>query len=360
MIKLNKLDELMESKKLDYILLCGQPNITYFTNVVKPSGCLLFMEKGGSVEILTPLLEYERISKQVSSDVVRVLPYSTYKIGYEEVIHDPLTYIKDKSSKAAKIGIDLGYVTYSTYKLIKSIEGKVIDINDDILNFRSIKDEHEINFIENALRISEDALLKLMDELNCGITELQAVGLLEKFMRYLGAEGVAFDTIVASGVNTSYPHAIPGTKVIGCNEHVVVDLGAVYHSYASDLTRTLLREAIGEVARIFDAVEHALSVAEDYVGPYMKASEVDGRIREILTKYGLNKYFIHSSGHGLGIEVHEMPRIAQGVDTELRPGMVITLEPGVYIKGLFGVRIEDLLTITKSGVRILNRLGHRI
>ncbi|MCX8186744.1 MAG: Xaa-Pro peptidase family protein [Sulfolobales archaeon] len=359
MIRLNKLDELMESRKLDYIIICGQPNIAYLTNLVKPTGCLLIKGKDAGAEIITPLLEYERIFKQVRTDVIKVHPYSSYKVGYEEVITDPIGYVRGKISKADKVGIDLGYINYSIYNLVTGIHEKVVNISDDMQYMRCIKDESEIHLIETALRITEDALTKFVNEFFYGITELQAVGLLEKFMRDLGAEGVAFDTIVASGINTVYPHAVPSNKAVLENEHLIVDAGATYRSYSSDMTRTMLMGASSEVVKVFDVVEQALLAAEDYVAPYMKVSEVDGKVREVLRKYGVDKYFTHSSGHGLGLEVHEMPRIAQGVDMELKPGMVITLEPGVYIRGQYGIRIEDVVVITNSGRKILNKLSHR-
>lgn len=359
---LNKLFKLLELRGLDYIILGGQPNITYFTGVPKPSGCLLIVRKDGYAELLTPLLDYSRVLRSIRSNRIAVLPYTTYNISsYGEVISDLIAYVKSKLPSRVKVGMDLNYVNPILYKLTTSLGGDVVDIGSDVLNIRAIKDEYEVGFIKEALRIAEDALAKLLDELELGITELRAVGLLEKYLRDLGACGVAFDTIVASGPNTAYPHAVPSSKNIVSGEHVIVDLGAVFHLYSSDMTRTVcVGNIASEVSKTLNAVEEALVVAEDYVGPYVRVSDVDIKIREVLSRYGLENYFIHSSGHGVGIEVHEVPRIAQGVNEELKPGMVITLEPGVYVGDLYGVRIEDMVLITNSGREVMNRLSRRL
>ncbi len=360
--RLGKLFKLLELRGLDYIVLGGQPNITYFTGISKPSGCLLVMRGDGYTELLTPLLDYSRVLRSVRSNGVVVLPYTTYEVRtYSEVISDLITYVKSKLPNGVKVGVDLNYVNLTMYRLVSVLGGKVTDISSDILSIRAIKDGHEINSIKEALRIAEDALVRLLSDLGQGVTELRAVGLLEKYLRDLGAHGVAFDTIVASGSNTAYPHALPSSKSVVSGEHVIVDLGAVFHSYSSDITRTVCVGNIpGEVSETLNAVEEALVVAEDYVGPYIRVSDVDSKIRDVLSRYGLEKHFTHSSGHGVGIEVHEVPRIAQGITEELKPGMVITLEPGVYVGDLYGVRIEDMVLITNSGREVMNRLSHKL
>lgn len=362
MNNLSKLIKFVEFKGLDSALLCGQPNITYFLGLPKPSNCLLIVEAGWSAELLTPLLDYDRVSKQVSSLGVKVTPYTAYRVESQyEVVSDPLTYVKDKLSNSTKVGVDLNYINYMAYRLVSTLGERVVNIGNDLLGIRAIKEDVEVELISKALKITEDALLRVLNDLDVGDTELGVVGLLEKYLRDLGAEGVAFDTIVASGVNSAYPHAIPGSKNIAANEPIVIDVGAVFHTYASDLTRTTYVGSIpSEVSKMFEAIDEALSAAEDFVGPYVKVSEVDCKVRKVLSKYGFDKYFIHSTGHGVGVEVHEAPRIAQGVEEELKPGMVITLEPGAYIRDYYGVRLEDMVLITKSGRKVLNTLSHTL
>ncbi len=360
---LDKLLKLMDFKELDLIILGGQPNISYFIGVPKPSGCLLIGWKDGYIELLTPLLDYDRVLKYAEGGGVRVVPYATYKVDPTyEVVPDPVSYVKSKVSRGFKVGTDLGYINFTLYRLISSLGGEnVVNVTEDILKLRSIKDEVEVDSITNALRITEDALTKVLNELRPGMTELEIVGLLEDYLRRLGAEGTAFDTIVASGRNSAYPHALPSSKVMGDGDHLVIDVGAIFRSYCSDITRTVfVGGAPDEVPKLLDAVIEALEVAEDYVGPYVKVSDVDSAVRKVLSRYGYDRYFIHSSGHGVGIEVHEHPRIARGVDAELVPGMVVTLEPGVYLRDLCGVRVEDMVFITSSGRKVLNRLSHRI
>jgi Xaa-Pro dipeptidase len=358
---MSKLKGLMSSKGLESLIICGQPNITYFTGIPKPSGTLMLVV-GDEVMLLTPLLDYERVSKSIGTRDINVVPYSRYAVkAYVDYVEDLTGYVKKKLSGVSRLGIDLNYINYLIYGLVNALTVDVVDVSGDIQLMRSVKEGYEVEFIRKALRISEEALMRTINELSYGVTELGVVGVLEKFMRDLGADGVAFDTIVASGVNSVYPHALPGNDVIQPNTPVVMDLGATYRSYSSDITRTVsLGRLPDEVFKVFEVVVEALVTAEDFVGPYVKVSEVDRRVREVLSRYGLDKYFIHSTGHGVGIEVHEHPRLAQGVDEVLRPGMVITLEPGVYIPGKFGVRVEDMVLITKSGREVLNKLQHRL
>jgi len=358
---LNKLREVMSSKGLESVIICGQPNITYFTGIPKPSGMLMLVTNDG-ITLLTPLLDYERISASISTRDIDVIPYSRYSVrAYVDYIEDPVDYIRRRLSGISKLGIDLNYINYSIYRLIKVLTTDVIDISNDIQFMRSIKEGYEVELIRKALRISEEALMRTINELDYGVTELGVVGILEKFMRDLGADGMAFDTIVASGINSVYPHALPSSNVVVPNTPIIMDLGAVYRSYSSDITRTIsLGKLPSDESKVFEVVVEVLTTTEDFVGPYVKVSEVDGMVRGVLSRYGLDKYFIHSTGHGVGIEVHEHPRIAHGVDEILRPGMVITLEPGIYIPGKFGVRIEDMVLITKSGREVLNTLKYEL
>jgi len=361
MINLNKLKELMSSKGLESVVICGQQNITYFTGIPKPSGTLMLIVND-EVTLLTPLLDYERVSNSVSTQDINVVPYSTYPVkAYVDYVEDLIGYVRRRVSGISRLGIDLNYINYLIYRLIKTLTLDVVDIGNDIQFMRSVKEGYEVEFIRNALRISEEALMRTINELSYGVTELGVVGVLEKFMRDLGADDLAFNTIVASGINSVYPHALPSSNVIQPNTPIIMDLGTIYRSYSSDITRTVsLGRLPNEVSKVFEVVVEALETVEDFVGPYVKVSEVDGRVREVLSRYGLDKYFIHSTGHGVGIEVHEYPRIAQGVNDVLKPGMVITLEPGVYIPGKFGVRVEDMVLITKSGREVLNTLQHKL
>jgi len=357
---LSKLTNLMISKDVDALVLSGWPNIFYFTGFPRCAGSILFLSVDGGAELLVPLLDYERALSSVRCGDIKITPFSMYEVpDVGNVVTDVITYLRGRLSKVRKLGVDLGYVNPTIYRLIKSFNSEVIDLTSDILNVRAVKDEYEIDLITNALRITEDALRRSINELRPGITEAEFAGILEMNLRFLGAEGFSFDTIVASGVNSSYPHAVIGRKTISEGEPVVIDMGATYGGYVADLTRTLYINYLpSEVLRIIDVVREVIESVEDFINPYIKVGEVDALARELLRKEGLSKYFTHSTGHGVGIEVHEHPRIAQGVNEVLKPGMVVTIEPGVYIPRAYGVRIEDMVLITKSGRKVLNSLRH--
>lgn len=356
---IKKLINLLENLGLDVAVIFGQSNITYFTGIPRLSGNILIAYRDNYIELLTPVVEYFRV-RDIRPSEVNVIPYSRYRLEFDGLlINDLLGYLKGRLSKASKVGMDLEYINFHAFQLIKSLNINVIDLSRYVLDMRAVKDDLEVELLSNALRISEEALSKAIGELNPKATELTFAGILEMYMRSLGAEDFAFETIVASGINSAYPHAVPTSKELNIGEPIVIDFGASYGGYSSDITRTLyIGNLPKEITRTIEAVNEALNEAEDVIAPYLRASEVDSVVRKVLSKYGLCKYFIHSTGHGVGIEVHEPPRIALGSDEVLKPGMIITIEPGVYIPNQYGVRIEDMILITNSGKRVLNKLGH--
>jgi Xaa-Pro aminopeptidase len=173
-------------------------------------------------------------------------------------------------------------------------------------------------------------------------------------MRRKGASGPAFDTIIASGPRGALPHARASTRAVGKNELVVFDLGAILRGYSSDLTRTVfVGRAPAKIRRWYGAVREAQQAAREVLRPGVSAHEVDAAARQLLQRAGLGKNFVHSTGHGLGLEVHEMPRLARGEKWLLRAGVVVTIEPGVYFEGTGGIRIEDDALVTRDGAELL-------
>jgi len=179
---------------------------------------------------------------------------------------------------------------------------------------------------------------------------------LECFFKRNGSKGAAFDTIIATGKNSAYPHHITSNHPIRQNKPVVMDLGCVWEGYRSDLTRTVYLGKINSLfAKIFRLVQTAQDAAIRQVYPGQTAEAVDAAARQVIAKAGFGRFFIHGTGHGVGIDIHEAPRVAPGSKEVLREGMVITVEPGVYLPGKFGVRIEDTLLIEEKGCEILTR-----
>lgn len=215
---------------------------------------------------------------------------------------------------------------------------------------RLVKDRAELDKMRQAAKIADEAFSELLSELRPGMTELQAASRLEFLMRAKGASKTSFETIVVSGNRSSLPHGKPTEKVISCGELVTFDFGCVFGGYCSDMTRTIaVGEISGEMERVYETVRLAQETAAKAIKPGMTGREADRMARDIIEKAGFGEAFGHGTGHGVGIEIHERPTLSQKGEEVLRAGMIVTVEPGIYLPGKFGVRIEDMGVITASG-----------
>ncbi len=221
---------------------------------------------------------------------------------------------------------------------------------------RAVKDADEIAVIERAVAITDETFTHLCGYLQPGMTERQVAREIDRYMREMGAEGMAFDPHVASGPNAALPHATPTDRTLTLGEPVIIDMGARVAGYCADMTRTICLGEPGDDARaIYDAVLAALETSEAGIKPGITGAAADAFARDSLSAAGYGDQFLHSLGHGVGLEIHEDPRLRKlAVDQVLEPGMVITIEPGVYIAGWGGVRIEDTAVITEDGIRVLS------
>jgi Xaa-Pro aminopeptidase len=223
-----------------------------------------------------------------------------------------------------------------------------------VRNLRLIKDEQELKLMKRAAQLGVDLYHELLPQLQPGMPETAAAALLEQNARARGAEGMSFETIVASGPRSALPHGRATAQRLPRKGFVTMDFGVILKGYCSDMTRTVF---LGQPTRrerfTYDAVREAQQAAVAMVKPGVSCGEVDEAARSVLRKAGLAEYFTHSTGHGVGLEIHESPRIAADQSQSLLPGMVITIEPGVYIAGQFGVRIEDMVVVTREGGQVL-------
>lgn len=226
-----------------------------------------------------------------------------------------------------------------------------------VRGMRLIKGPEEIERIEAAIRVSEQAFEVLRRKVRPGMTESEVAGLIEYEMKKRGAAGPCFPTIAAVDGNAALPHYRPGDVRVPKTGLLLVDWGARLGEYCGDLTRVLLIGRIRpRIRQLYQAVLDAQLTAIAAIRPHIPCREVDQAARRVLDKAGLGKYFVHGLGHGLGIEVHEGPRVAASRQDTLEPGMVVTVEPGVYLPGLAGIRIEDDVVVTETGCRVLSRL----
>jgi len=259
---------------------------------------------------------------------------------------------KHKIKKLAFEGHDLSYSDYIKYK--NNISAELIDGNNAIEQIRIVKDETEITKIKKACQIITETLKEVMEIIEPGLRELDIATELAYTMRKKGAQREAFETIVVSGERSSLPHGKPSIKKINEGELITIDMGANYHNYNSDITRTIIMGKENQKQKeIFSIVLEAQKAALDFLKPGVKCKEVDSVARDIIAKKGYGEFFGHGLGHGVGLDIHELPRVSFSDDTVLLPGMVITIEPGIYLPGVGGVRIEDSVLITEEGYEIL-------
>ncbi|ARM76462.1 aminopeptidase P family protein [Acidianus manzaensis] len=337
MMRIDKLEKIEEDTK-SCVVIAGDPNVFYFSNY-RGAGVLITCE--GSTTLLVPLLEENRALDIKNLDIKIYYPY---KIA-ENIIEGSLTTAISKLVSSKSIALDVAWVPVSLYQNLSS-KFQIIDISDRVSSFRSIKDEDELLKIRKAGEITAEAM-KVSAEKILDNTEKQVSGIIDYTMKITGAEDYAFPSIVAGGKNSSYPHHIPTDYKIKNNDNVVVDIGAKFEGYCFDSTRTFNIKN-EEVRKIYEIVLQAQLEAIDAVTAGVKASEIDRIARRVIEKAGYGNHFIHSTGHGVGIEVHESPYIGFTSNDILKENMVVTVEPGIYIPDKFGVRIEDTMIVTKG------------
>jgi Xaa-Pro aminopeptidase len=223
-----------------------------------------------------------------------------------------------------------------------------------VSNLRLIKDEEEVRLMKQAAQMGVDLFHELLPQLHPGIPETTVAAILEHSARTRGADGMSFETIVASGPRSALPHGRATAQRLPRKGFLTLDFGVILNGYCSDMTRTVFLGRPTQRERIkYDAVREAQQAAVAAVKPGVSCGDVDEAARSVLRKAGLAEYFTHSTGHGVGLEIHEAPRIAADQSQSLLPGMVVTIEPGIYIAGEFGVRIEDMVAVTPQGGQIL-------
>jgi Xaa-Pro aminopeptidase len=225
---------------------------------------------------------------------------------------------------------------------------------DLIERLRAVKDADELSRMRQSARLISDVWTAAVRSVRPGVSERAVAADIERSMKLQGASGPSFESIVASGPRSAWPHARPTPKLLRKNELVVLDQGAILRDYCSDMTRTVfLGRSTNRVRSLYDAVLHAQEAAISAIRPGVSAASVDAAARKVFKQSGLERYFTHSTGHGLGLEIHEMPRLGRGEETLLEEGMVVTVEPGVYVERLGGIRIEDEVLVTAQGAEVL-------
>jgi Xaa-Pro aminopeptidase len=255
-----------------------------------------------------------------------------------------------------RLGFEKDFVTVGNYqKLAEGLSGiELVGLDDTIIELRAVKDLEEIELLAQAEAIGDKAFAHILDFLRPGLTERQVAIELERHMQDLGASGTSFETIVASGPRSAMPHGVASERVIGKNEFVKLDFGCVYKGYCSDMTRTVVvGKADGKQREIYHIVLEAQMAALAGIKAGITGVEADALARDVIVAKGYGDNFGHGLGHGVGLAIHELPRASRLSDNVLQPNSIVTVEPGIYLPGWGGVRIEDMVVVQEDGVRNL-------
>ena len=343
--RLAALRRILATQKFDAAVISNLTNVRYLCGFTGSSGaCIVTPE---AAHFLTDFRYKAQAKQQVSA------LYETH------VVEGPLWIAAGEILKklgAPRTAFEAEHVSYATYTdtqdAIKPVH--LVASRRLVEDLRLCKDVAEIAIIERAVKIIDDCFAHLCDFIKIGQTELEVAEEVTRFVKSRGASGVSFETIVASGERGALPHGTAGERVLAQGDLVTIDMGAVLDGYCSDFTRTICLGAPSERQQeIYETVWRAQTAACEALKPGLGCKEADAVARKIIDDAGFSENFGHGLGHGVGMEIHEAPRLSKLGTGKLQPGMIVTCEPGIYVEDLGGVRIEDMLLITQNGARIL-------
>lgn len=343
MSRLSKLQELLKEEKLDAILVTSPYNLRYVANFTGTTGLAVVTTE--EAFFVTDFRYTQQAADQAKGfEIVR-------NVG--PIFQEVKKIVADK--KIEQLGFEDLYVSFRSYDELEGLlDCDLVPVSGLVEELREIKDEEEIATIRKACEIADAGFKYILDYIKPGVSEIEVANRLDFYMRELGATGVSFETIVASGYRSAMPHGVASDKLIEQGDFVTLDFGCYYNGYVSDMTRTVsVGEPDPKLKEIYNIVLEAQLKVNEQVKAGMSGIEVDSIARDHITANGYGEYFGHSNGHGIGLEIHEGPNTSQKAPKVLVPGNVITNEPGIYLEGLGGVRIEDDLLITETGSEVL-------
>lgn len=343
------LQQLLRDKGNDYCALIISPeNRKYFTGFSSSDGFLLVSPD--RAVFITDGRYIEAAEKQISTCEVMLLGKTYPQIA---------TLLSEMNCR--HLLVESTRMTVSTYNSLKGVlKNTTVSTDttlDTIINsLRSIKTTNEVESIIKAQRIAEDAFRHILKFIKVGVTEKEIALELDFYMLRNGGEGLSFETIAVSGKNSSMPHGVPSDKIIENGDFITMDFGTIINGYHSDMTRTVaMGFATDEMKNVYDAVLKAQNNCLDNIKSGVSCKDGNMFSRSVINDLGYGQYFTHSTGHGVGVEIHEFPNLSPASDSVLQVGNIVTVEPGIYIPEKFGVRIEDMALITENGCENLTK-----
>ena len=350
--RLRRLQASLSGHKLGSLLIAHLPNVRYLCGFTGSAAALLVIDRS-AIDRSAILFTDGRYSAQAKEEVngARIV------IASKSPLVAAAEWLAAERRSSTTVGIEPESITAGMRdRLAGMLKGRARPRSAPLLveRARMVKDAGEILRIRRAVELGARLFRTACKKIRPGVTEVEVAAAMEYEARCAGAEGMSFPTILASGTRSAIVHGRASGARIPRRGFVVCDFGVILAGYCSDRTRTVhVGRPSGEARRLYEAVLEAQQAAIAAVRPGATASEVDGAARRVLRKRKLVQYFTHSTGHGLGLEIHEAPRLAEGQTQRLEPGMVITIEPGAYVPGKWGVRIEDVVVVTPSGCEVL-------
>jgi Xaa-Pro aminopeptidase len=344
MARIDKLFELIDSLKVDGIIITSYSNIFYYSNFTSEDS-ILYINKDNAY-LITDSRYTIQASKQ-ARDFKVITRNGSYANELAKLIKGGRVLFEDS-------------IIYNFYMtLVNSIKANFTSINIDHL--RNIKEEKEVRCIKEACKIASKCYKHILGYVKPNMKESEIANEMLHYMKSLGASKESFETIVASGKRGALPHGVASEKRVKEGEFITLDFGCIYKGYCSDITRSfMLGKANKKMIEIYNVVKEAQSLAIKEVKEGVKASYIDSIARNYIESKGYGQYFTHSTGHGVGVVVHDPIAVSKNSDLILKENMVITVEPGIYIPEFGGIRIEDDVLVTKDGCKILTRASKRL
>ncbi len=344
--RLGRLWDRVTDSDVDAAVIVEPANVRWLTGFTGSNGAVVVLGAGEAL-LVTDARYAEQAPAQIGaagcSDQIEVV-----------VARDPARAAAPRLRDSARVGIEDRVAWREQIRWSEAVTADTVPLPGIVESLRAVKDRAELARIETAANIADTALASVVPMLRPGTSESHVQQALDGAIRSAGAPGPAYDTIVASGPNAALPHATPTDRRLESGDLVIIDVGAMVDGYRSDMTRTfVLGEPSDRAAAMLEAVERSQAAGAAAVAPGVGAGEIDKACRSVLDDSGMGDAFVHGTGHGVGLDIHELPHLAPGSAAALEPGNVLTVEPGVYVPGFGGVRVEDLLVVTDSGCRPL-------
>ncbi|MFQ7193384.1 M24 family metallopeptidase [Thomasclavelia spiroformis] len=336
----------MKEAGLDYLLISEPSSIDYLIDYVNNPGermYVLMLGTKGDHKLFFNKLFF--VDKDLGIDIV-----------WHSDVDDATQTIVDNLKDAKKIGVDKHWSANFLLDLMEKLpDVKFVNGSKCVDYKRMVKDDHEQQLMIEASRINDQAIHEVIHQVSLGLSELEVAAKLGDIYSKFGGEGNSFDAIIAYGANGANPHHENDASCLKPGDSIIIDMGCKYQGYCSDMTRTVFYKEVSQEAKeVYELVKAANEAAEAMIKPGVKLCDIDKTARDLITKAGYGKEFNHRLGHFIGKDVHEYGDVSVNFDLEVQEGMIFSIEPGVYLPGKFGVRIEDLVLVTKDGCKVLN------